>query len=99
VQGLACNAFFCSICILHHNKNIYRSYTLFSSLQDENSNAARSINAIFKGTYVIKTWGSWLGQNEIQAVKFNQWKGVSYNLSSPFISTKNGQSIWQESQT
>jgi hypothetical protein len=65
------------------------SYTLFLSLQDENSNAARSINPIFKGTYIIKTWGSWLGQDEIQTVKFNQWKGVRYNMSSPFVSTKN----------
>ena len=57
VQGLACNASLCSTCILHHNKNIYRSYTLFPSLQDENNNVVRSINPIFKGTYVIKTWG------------------------------------------
>jgi hypothetical protein len=31
-----------------------------------------------------------LGQNEIQAVKPDQWKKVSYNLSSLVVSTKNG---------
>jgi hypothetical protein len=31
-----------------------------------------------------------LGQDEIQAVKSDQWKEVSYNISSSIVSTKNG---------
>ena len=90
VQGLAWNASFCSTYTSHRNKDIYKSYTLFLGLQDGRSNAARSINLFFKGTDEIKTWGSWLGQDEIQAVKSDQWKEVSYNISSSIVSTKNG---------
>ena len=90
IQGLAWNAFFCSTCISHHNKDVYRSYTLFLGLWDGSSNTARSRNLISKGIDGIRTWGSWLGQNEIRAVKPDQWKEVSYNLSSLVVSTKNG---------
>ena len=90
VQGLAWNASFCSACISHRNKDVYRSYTLFLGLRDGCRNTARSINLIFKGIDGIKTWGSCLGQDEIQVVKSDQWKEVSCNISSSIVSTKNG---------
>jgi len=62
----------------------------FFCLWDGSSNATRIRNLIFKGTNGIRIWGSWLGQDEIRAVKFDQWKKVSSNLSSSVVSTKNG---------
>jgi hypothetical protein len=47
----------------HYNKDVYKSYTLFLGLRDGSNNPTRN----WLG---IRTWGSWLGQGEIQEVKY-----------------------------
>jgi hypothetical protein len=44
VQGLIWNAPFCSACISHRNKDVYKSYTLFLGLRDGSNDATRRRN-------------------------------------------------------